>query len=192
MTHNPLASGNGDGTGNLFVDADPERFSPGAGGRTATATRARRGRGLVQRLDPPAPTPNAARFTLPSKRLARARATAHARIRRADMRAAALLRRLAARPYGALAVFAAVAAMLLALSWLGFALRATAAAHRKAVQRQDRTAAALTADHARIAALSAQLQQATVAAEQAHAQASAKQAPAAGQNSARSRAGNKH
>ena len=180
MADNANASTNGHKTGNLFVDGDPDQVLLRSGRRTGTAVRPRRGRGLVVRLDPPAPATDAVRFTLPSGRLARMSA-ARGKLGQADGRAAELLRRLAARRYGALSAFVAVAAMLLALSWLGLALRNSAAAHHKAVRRETAATAAIEADRSRIASLNVELQQEAAAVGQAQAQATtAKQAqPAA-------------
>jgi hypothetical protein len=147
------------GAGNLFLEADPaQRSAPTAPARGGAAQRPRRGRGLVIPVDPTRalPDPGAARFTRPNGggRLA---ASAHSRVQAADARAAALLRRLATTPYGALVATATVAAVLLALSWVGLALRDASTARVSAERARTAAAAALTRDHTRVAALNAQL-----------------------------------
>lgn len=149
------------GAGNLFVEADPEhRSAPTAPPRGGTAQRPHRGRGLVIPVEPTAgralPGPDAARFTRPS-RGGRLAAGAHMRLQAADARAASLVRRLAATRYGALAAAATVAAVLLALSWVGLALRDASTARHSAERARTTATAALTRDHTRIAALHTQL-----------------------------------
>jgi hypothetical protein len=153
------------GAGNLFVEADPtQRSAPTAPARSGTAQSPRRGRGLVIPVDQTPgralSSPDAARFTRPS-RGGRLAAGAHARLQAADARAAALLRRLAATRYGALVAAATVAAMLLALSWVGLALRDASTADHSAERARTAAVAALTREHTRIAALNTQLATAT-------------------------------
>jgi len=170
------SSANGASAGNLFVEADPEQVSERAApARTGTAPRSRRGRGLVIPLEPQpsaAPAePSAARFTRSNRGIARLPATARAQLRATDVRAAALLRRLAARPYGALGAATTLAAMLIALSWLGLALHDGSTARHSAERARTAAAAALTRDQARIAELIAQLTRADAARRQQQASA---------------------
>ena len=144
------------------MEADPEQRSERrAQTRTGAAHRPRRGRGLVIPVDRPSgpaiPDPDVGRFTRPTGRIGRLSASAHVQLRPADVRAGALLRRLAATRYGALVALAAVAAVLLALSWLGLALRDASAGRHAAERARSAAAAALRRDQARIDALSAQL-----------------------------------
>ena len=85
-----------------------------------------------------------------------------ARLRRADARAAALLRGLADRSYGGLAAAALLAVMLISLSWLGLAVRDASAARGVAERERIAAIAALTRDQDRIGGLAAQLEQASV------------------------------
>jgi hypothetical protein len=165
------SSANGASAGNLFVEADPEQVSQRAApARTGTAPRSRRGPGLVIPLDPqPSPAiaeSPAARFTRSNRGIARMAAIARAQLRATDVHAAALLRRLAARPYRAL-----VAAMLIALSWLGLALRDASTARHSAERARTGAAAKLTRDQVRIAELTVQLTRAEAAPRQQQASA---------------------
>jgi hypothetical protein len=157
---------NGASHANLFVEADPDH-EPFTSRHPTTSTRtavpARRGRGLVVPVDSPAIAPirsaDAARFTRPDGGVGRLSASAQAQLRTADVRAGALLRRLATPPYAPLAAVTAVAAMLIALSWLGLALRDAAAGRHSAERAQVAATATLSRDRARIAGLGAQLAQ---------------------------------
>ena len=155
------------GAGNLFVEADPaQRSAPTAPTRGSTAQQLRRGRGLVIPVDPTGralPGPDAARFTRPN-RGGRLAASAHTRLQAADARAATLLRRLAATRYGALVAAATVAAVLLALSWVGLVLRDASTARDAAERARTAAVAALTREHTRIAELNTQLVTATATA----------------------------
>jgi hypothetical protein len=170
------SSANGASAGNLFVEADPEQVSERAApARTGTAPRSRRGPGLVIPLDPqPSPAiaeSPAARFTRSNRGIARLAAIARAQLRATDVRAAALLRRLAACPYGALGAATALAAMLIALSWLGLALRDASTSRHSAERARTAAAAKLTRDQLRIAELTVQLTRAEAAPRQQQASA---------------------
>ena len=156
---------------NLFLDADPDERalaperSQRHGARASRPGRGRRrGRGLVMPVgsSSSAAGRDAATFTrtrLGADTLATA---ARASLRRADARAAALLRRLAERTNGGLAAAALLAVMLISLSWLGLAWRDASAARRAAVRERTAAIAALTRDQIRIGGLAAQLKQASV------------------------------
>lgn len=159
--HSPTA--NGASHTNLFVEADPEHEalrSRQPTTSTRTATPARRGRGLVVPVDSTAIEPSrldAARFTRPERGFGWLSSIARAQLRAADVRTGALLQRLTTHRYGPLAATAAVAAMLLALSWLGLALRDASAGRHSAERARVAAAATLSRDQARIARLGAQL-----------------------------------
>ena len=174
----PSSSASGNGRQNLFVEADPE-YDVAASPRsnqprsdTHAARRPRRGRGLVVAVDAPsaasAPShgPDAARFTRRNTALDQLRAVAGHKLRQADARAGRLLRRLASRRYGALAVAAVLGGLLVALTWLGLAAHDASVARAAADQRLARAAVALNDDQTRIDSLSAELRQATLAASQ--------------------------
>ena len=176
--HQPTPSANGAGHANLFVEADPDlqalaRPKRAVSSSAAGSSSPRRARGRIVAVDSPSPPiavasvrcPDVARFTRPNTRLGSVRAIAQQRVRRADTNAGRLLGRVAARPYGALVTLALIGAMLLALSWLGLALRDTAAARRTAVRSEAAAAAALNGDRVRIKTLSAQLSRAALAAQ---------------------------
>ena len=158
---------------NLFLDADPDEdaLPPGRsdehrarGGRSGG--RRRRGRGLVVPVgsssSPTGAGRDAATFTRAHPGAGRLAAAARARLRRADVRAATLLRRLAARRYGELVATTLLAAMLISLSWLGLAVRDASAARGAAERERIRAIAALRRDQVRIGGLAAQLEQTSV------------------------------
>ena len=166
--HQQGPSANGASHANLFVEADPdhEAFESRRSQRRATtstriAAPARRGRGLVIPVDTPRAAAgrnsDAARFTLPDGRIAGLPTVARQSMRRVDVRAGELVRRVAARPYGALVALALLGAVLLALSWLGLALRDASAGRHAAERRQITATTALKRDQARIDELIAQL-----------------------------------
>jgi hypothetical protein len=124
---------------NLFLDADPvdgalapERPEQhrARGGRSGR--RPRRARGLVvpagSSSSPTAADRNAARFTRAHRGAGTLATAARTRVRHADVRAAAVLLRLAERRYGGLVAAALLAGMLISLSWLGLAVRDASAA----------------------------------------------------------------
>jgi hypothetical protein len=160
-------AGNGSGGGNLFVEADPDQEAlgsaradrPAAG--TCSAPGARRGRGLVVPVESPSATvvgsSEAARFTRSNGSIGQLSAGVSVRLRRADVRAGELLRRVAARRYGALLAVVLLGVVLISLSWLGLALRDTSAARHAPDRDQIVMAAALRRDQARIDALTGQL-----------------------------------
>jgi hypothetical protein len=158
---------------NLFLDADPDE---GALSRERSqqhrARRGRSGRGRRPRRGLLLPvgsssTPHAARrdaatFTRAHGGAGGLATAARARLRRADARAATLLRRLAERTYGTLVATALLAAMLISLTWSGLAMRDASAARGAAEQERITALAALKSDQTRIAGLGAQLEQASV------------------------------
>lgn len=164
--HQQGPSANGASHANLFVEADPdhEAFESRRSQRlatTSTAARARGGRGLVIPVDTPRAAAvgnsDAARFTRPNGRIARLPTVARKSMRRVDVRAGELLRRVAARPYASLVGLALLGAVLLALSWLGLALRDAASGRHVAERRQITATTALRRDQARIDELIVQL-----------------------------------
>jgi hypothetical protein len=150
---------------NLFVEPDAEN-DPGRGPVAAAegpSMAPQRGRGLVV---PVADGPLPQRVTRAVSDVARpmravtsvdvllVRARRH--VRRVDGKAQWLLGRLAARPYGALSALIAVAALLLAILWLGISLCTTAAARDHARQQERVAAVAFEQAHRRLDALTAQ------------------------------------
>jgi hypothetical protein len=177
------------GGGNLFLEADPDASpAPAKSHHPQGGTRARRqsarGPRLIVPVDASSPNgaaandhPDYAAFTRPAKRPAALPAKAREYLRRADANARRLVAQLAARPYRALLALALVGATLLALSWMGLALRNAAAARHnsnrraaaatRALNRERESAAnALQHDQTRIATLSGQLEQARAALRQ--------------------------
>ena len=158
---------------NLFLDADPDEhaLAPGRSEQhRAKASRPRRerrcGRGLVVPVgsssSPPAAGRDAATFTRTRLGAGPLATAVRARLRRADARAATLLRRLADRAYGGLAAAALLAVMLISLSWLGLAVRDASAARGVTERERIAAIASLTRDQIRVGGLTAQLKQASV------------------------------
>ena len=158
---------------NLFLDADPDEHALSREqSHQHRARRGRSGRGRRPRRGLLVPvgsssTPHTARrdpatFTRAHRGDGRPATAARARLRRADARAATLLRRLAERRHGALVATALLAAMLISLSWLGLAMRDASAARGAAEQERIAALAALKSDQTRIGGLGAQLEQASV------------------------------
>ena len=160
------ARNGGDG-GNLFVEADPDQEALGsAGAERPAASRCsppgtRRGRGLVVPVESPSATvvrsSDGARFTRANGGIGQLSAGVFVKLRRADARAGELLRRMAARRYGALLAVVVLGVVLISLSWLGLALRDASAAQHAADRDQIVIAATLRRDQARIDALTGQL-----------------------------------
>jgi hypothetical protein len=158
---------------NLFLDADPDeralapersqqhRASAGRPGRGP-----RRGRGLLMPVgsssSPPAAGRDAATFTRARLGAGTLATAVLARLRRADARAASLVRGLADRSYAGLAAAALFGVTLISLSWLGLAVRDASAARGVAERQRIAAIAALTRDQDRISGLAAQLKQASV------------------------------
>ena len=180
MPPNPTGSSNG--SGNLFLEADPDatpRASQQAPPHAVPGVRAarRRGSGLIVRVGASSSSaaaathrPDASAFTRPAKRPGSLPGRTREHLRRADANARRLVAQLAARPYRALLALALVGATLLALSWMALALRNAAAerhsAERRAAaattaleQERDLAANAIQHDQTRIATLSRQLEQ---------------------------------
>ena len=162
---------------NLFLDADPdehalapERSQPYRARASRPGRGQRPGRGLLVPVgsssSPTAAGRDAATFTRTRLGAGRLATAAHAMLRRADARAAALLRGLADRRHGGLAVAALLAVMLISLSWLALAVRDASAARSVAERERIAAIAALTRDQQRIAGLTAQLTQASAIALQ--------------------------
>jgi hypothetical protein len=84
-------------------------------------------------------------------------AGASVKLRRADARAGELLRRVAARRYGALVAVVVLGVVLSSLSWLGLALRDASAARHVADRDRVVMAATLRRDQDRLDALTGQL-----------------------------------
>jgi hypothetical protein len=175
----PTGTWSSNGGGNLFLEADPDTSPTQSQPQRAGARRPRRRPREQGRIMPVGPSsaagaprrPDAAAFTQPGKRPGSLKAKTREHLRRADANARRLAAQLASRPYTALIALALVGAALLALSWMGLALRNAGAARHSA----DRRAAAATAalrqerhfaanavqhDQTRIAALHGQLEQA--------------------------------
>ena len=116
---------NGARTTNLFCDADAPAAAPTPPANDAG--RRGRGRGLVVTVDDRAAGAGGraeARFIRHPTGLAGVGPALQRRAARADRNAKRLLKRIGAQRYGALVAFVAVAALLLAVSWLGLSLRA--------------------------------------------------------------------
>jgi hypothetical protein len=178
----PDTSRSRNGDGNLFLEADPEvPAAPAKSHRPAGSRQPRAaGRGhtlIVIEESPPsvAAIPrrtDAASFTRPTTRLGRLQTWAREQTRRADGNARRLVATLAARRYAALLALALVGALLLALSWMGLALRNADAARHSADRRAAVAAATARRDQAQITALYSLLAQARATqAEQANAAA---------------------
>ena len=185
----PNRTWSSNGGGNLFLEADPDASPAPAKshhprGDTRGQRQSARGPRLIAPLDASSPNaaaandhPDSAAFTRPGKRAGGLQGRARERLRRADANARRLVAQLAARPYRALLTLALVGTTLLALSWMGLALRNDAAAWHtsnrraaaatRALNRQRESAAnALQHDQTRIATLSGQLEQARAALQQ--------------------------
>ena len=180
----PNRTWSSNGGGNLFLEADPDA-SPapanshshhphGARGRRHTA----RGPSPIVPVDASSPNqaaakhhPDSVAFTRPAKRPGGLPGKTREHLRRADANARRLVAQLAARPYRALLALALVGATLLAVSWMGLALRNAAAARHNANRRaatatsalnheRESAATAIQHDQTRIATLYAKLEQA--------------------------------
>jgi hypothetical protein len=174
------------GGGNLFLEADPDTSPAQANSHRPRGSNRRRrhtvrGPGLIAPVSRSSPNgaaaterPDSAAFTRPAKRPGGLQAKAREHLRRADANARRLVAQLAARPYRALLALALVGATLLALSWMGLALRNTAAARHNANRRAAAATSALKhernlaanviqRDQTRIATLFRQLEQARAA-----------------------------
>jgi hypothetical protein len=172
------------GGGNLFLEADPDTSPAQANSHHPRGSSRRRhtarGPGLIAPVSRSSPNGAAANnrsdsaaFTRPAKRPGGLQAKAREHLRRADANARRLVAQLAARPYRALLALAMVGATLLALSWMGLALRNAAAARHNANRRataatsalkHERNLAANAIQH--IATLYSQLEQARPAQRQ--------------------------
>src|SRR5215207_6523526 len=179
MPSYPQASSlpNGVSRGNLFVEPGADDNMPptpapasAAGAGAGLSAPRRRGRGLVVPVVD-APTrrgatrgvSGAARFTRTRTGVGALSGAARQRALGADCNARRLLGQLAALPYGALIALIAVAALLLAISWLGVSLRAAAAARDHAQQQQRAAAVALEHARGRIHTLTTQRDRAAAA-----------------------------
>ena len=171
-SHHPESSSrNGVSRSNLFVESDPQddpRPAPAAAGasdavgaRGLTAARERRRGLVVPVLDghlsqgAAGGVSDVARFMRSGTSVGGLLFRARRHVRRAEGNAQRLLGRMAARPHGALSALIAVAALVLAVIWLGFSLRATAVA-RDHAQQQRAAAVAFEQAHRRLDTLTAQ------------------------------------
>jgi len=161
------------GARNLFLDTDPdehalapERSEQHRARASRPSRQRRRGRGLLTPVgsssSPTAAGRDAATFTRTRLGAGPLATAVRARLRRADARAATLLRRLADRAYGGLAAAVLLTVMLISLSWLGLALRETSAARGVTERQRIAAIASLTRDQHRIGGLTAQLKQTSV------------------------------
>jgi hypothetical protein len=185
----PNRTWSSNGGGNLFLEADPDTSPAQPNSRYPRGSNRRR-RHTARRPGPIASVsgsfpngiaankrPDSVAFTRPAKRPGGLRGKTREHLRRADTNARRLAAQLAARPYRALHALALVGATLLALSWMGLALRNAAVARHNA----DRRAAAATSalkherhlagnaiqhDQTRIATLYSQLEHARAALRQ--------------------------
>ncbi len=157
---------------NLFLDADPdehalapERSEQHRARTSRPGRKGRRGRGLLMPAgsssSPTAAGGDAATFTRARLGAGTLVTAMLARLRRADARAATLLRRLAASRYAGLAA-ALLAVVVISLSWMRLAVRDASAARRVAERERIAAIAALTRDQARIDGLTVQLDRASV------------------------------
>ena len=146
------SSCNGVSRSNLFVESGPDDdlrravVSPAAAAASARGFSAarQRGRGLVVPVVDAHPPRDATRGASEVARFMRRGPllrTARRHVRRADGNTRRLLGWLAARPPGALSALFAVAALLLAVGWLGFSLRVAAGARDHAQQHRAAAAA---------------------------------------------------
>jgi len=187
MPPNRTWSSNG---GNLFLEADPDASRAPANSHSHHPHRARgrrhaaRGPSLIVPVDASFPDqaaandhPDSVAFTRPGKRPGGLPGQIREHLRRADANARRLVAQLAARPYRALLALALVGATLLALSWMGLALRNAVAARHDANRRaatatsalnheRGSAANAIQHDQIRIATLYAKLEQARAALRQ--------------------------
>jgi hypothetical protein len=191
----PNRTGSSNGSGNLFLEADPDATPP----QTNTHPRAgtRRPRRAPPRPGPTAPVgassqdaaaaahrPNASAFTRPATRPGLLSGRSREHLQRADANARRLAAQLSARRDRALFALALVGATLLALSWMALALR-NAVAERHSAERhaagaaaaleqeRDLAASAIQRDQTRIATPSRQLEESRAAGGQRPAQVTA-------------------
>jgi hypothetical protein len=177
----PNRTGSSNGSGNLFLEADPDAMLPQTNKHPRAGTRRLRRTPPRPRLTAPlgASSPNAAAathrpdataFTRPAERPGSPWGRTREHLRRADANARRLAAQLSARRYRALFALALVGATLLALSWMALALRNAAAERHRADRRaaaattaleqeRDLAANAIQHDQTRIATLSRQLEQ---------------------------------
>jgi hypothetical protein len=169
--HHGSSSGSGVSRSNIFVGVDPDELRPAPPAVQAPEAVVARRFGAARQRGPGLVVPvvdecfdqaatrgvsNVARKIRSSTSVGAMPRAARDQVRRADRNAQRLLGRLAARPHGALSALIAVAALLLAVSWLGFSLRATAAARDHAQQQQRAAAVAFEQAHRRLDTLTAQ------------------------------------
>ena len=173
-TADPSSFANDGARQNLFVEADPEydelsTLPPGSSPAMVSrrASGFRRGRSLVVPVDASskasAARADAARFTRGHTAFGRPRAFVEHKLRYRDRAVGGVLRRLASRRYGALAVATVLGGLLIALIWLGLALRAAFTAPVAVEQHLVRGTVVLRADQARIDTLVTDLRQAALA-----------------------------
>jgi len=160
-TADPSSFANDGARKNLFVEADPEYdelstlppgSSPAMDSRRASGFR--RGRSLVVPVDESskasAARADAARFTRGHTAFGRPRPFVEHKLRYRDREVGGVLRRLASRRYGALAVATILGGLLIALIWLGLASCAAFTAPVAGEQHPVRGTVVLRADRARI------------------------------------------
>jgi len=154
------------GDGNLFLEADPAQPTSHRPASVRHPRHASRGRGLVVPLEASLPNvtvfsqrADAASFTRPTTRLGRLQTRTREQARRADENARRLMAAVTARRYTPLLALALVGALLLAVSWIGLALRDASVARHSANRRAAAAVATAARDQARISALYALLVQ---------------------------------
>jgi hypothetical protein len=169
--HHGSSSGSGVNRSNIFVGVDPDEPRPAPPAVQAPEAVVARRFGAARQRGPGLVVPvvdecfdqaatrgvsDVARKIRSSTSVGAMPRAARDQVRRADRNAQRLLGRVAARPHGALSALIVVAALLLAVSGLGFSLRATAAARDHAQQQQRAAAVAFEQAHRRLDTLTAQ------------------------------------
>jgi hypothetical protein len=174
--HSHPSPPNGGSRANLFIDDDHEEQPVRAGAAPAR----RRGRGLVVPLEEPAPASDsrAARFTRPDRGLGGLVTRARNSTRSVDRNDQDGPARVATQRYGRLIAVTVVVGVLLAISWLGLALRTTADARDEARQQRHTTSVALDRSRDRVRILIAERDRARAAAGTAQSQRNARTAAA--------------
>jgi hypothetical protein len=169
----PGAARNGARRANLFFDPDVDTPVQAATPAAGAGRPRGRGRGLVIAVEDAPPstgTSSEARFTRASRGLGGLPPSAQRRAAAADRNAQRLLERIARQRYGALIAFVVVAALLLAISWVGLSLRSASADRARLQDQRAAAARSLTASRAQTRALTAERDRARRAAVTARTQ----------------------